>query len=72
MPQSPTDHIFSKATYLNDPDGILLEVTLETPERFRSIETDSGAPYMVDSEGQRRAPTEALDVAAAIAPLGDG
>ncbi len=72
VPQSPTDHIFSKATYLNDPDGILLEVTLETPERFRSIKTDSGTPYMVDSEGQRRAPTEALDVAAAIAPLGDG
>ncbi len=72
VPQSPTDHIFSKATYLNDPDGILLEVTLETPERFRSIETGSGTPYMVDSEGRRRAPTEALDVAAAIAPLGDG
>jgi catechol 2,3-dioxygenase len=72
VPQSPTDHIFSKATYLNDPDGILLEVTVETPERFRSIEIGSGTPYMVDSEGQRRAPTEALDVAAAIAPLGDG
>ena len=72
VPQSPTDHIFSKATYLKDPDGILLEITLETPERFRSIETTSGTPYMVDSEGQRRAPTEALDVPAAIAPLGDG
>ncbi len=74
VPQSPTDHIFSKATYLNDPDGILLEVTLETPERYRSMELGPGpgTPYMVDSDGQRRAPTEPLDVAAAVAPLGHG
>jgi catechol 2,3-dioxygenase len=73
VPQSPTDHVFSKATYLHDPDGIVLEITLETPERYRSIEIGPGTTlYMVDSEGQRRAPTEPLDVAAAIAPLGDG
>ena len=34
-PISPTDHTFSKAIYLNDPDGINVEITLETPERFR-------------------------------------
>jgi catechol 2,3-dioxygenase len=72
VPQSPTDHIFSKATYLQDPDGIMLEVTLETPERYRSIEIGPRTAYIVDSEGQRRGPTEPLDVAAAIAPLGDG
>jgi catechol 2,3-dioxygenase len=68
--QSPTDHIFSKATYLHDPDGILLELTLETPERFGSIERGPGTFAIIDSEGRRRAPTEPLDVAAAIAPLG--
>jgi catechol 2,3-dioxygenase len=72
VPQSPTDHVFSKATYLNDPDGILLEITLETPERYGSIEIGPETLYMIDSEGRRRAPTEPLDVAAAIAPLGDG
>jgi len=71
VPQSPTDHVFSKATYLHDPDGIMLELTLETPERYRSIEIGPRTAYIVDSEGQRRRPTEPLDVAAAIAPLGD-
>jgi catechol 2,3-dioxygenase len=32
-PVAPTDHLMSKALYLNDPDGIGLELTLETPER---------------------------------------
>jgi len=68
--QSPTDHVFSKATYLHDPNGILLELTLETPERFGSIERDAGTFALIDSEGRRRAPTEPLDVAAAISPLG--
>ncbi len=72
VPQSPTDHIFSKATYLNDPDGMLLEITLETPERFRSVEIGPGSLYMIDSRGRRRGATEALDVAEALAPLGDG
>src|ERR1700753_2577119 len=27
-PQAPTDHIFSQATYLDDPDGVGLELTL--------------------------------------------
>jgi catechol 2,3-dioxygenase len=70
--QSPTDHIFSKATYLHDPNGILLELTLETPERFGSIERGPGTFALIDSEGRRRGPSEPLDVAAAIAPLGAG
>ncbi len=70
--QSPTDHIMSKATYLTDPDGILLEITLETSERFRSMEVGPGGPYVMDSEGRRRGGAEALDIAAALAPLGDG
>ncbi len=72
VPQSPTDHIFSKATYLHDPDGIMLELTLETPERFGSMEVGPGSVYITDSEGRRRGPTEPLDVQAAIAPLAGG
>ena len=72
VPQSPTDHIFSKATYLNDPDGILLELTLETPERYGSIEIQPGTVTFFDNEGRRRSPTEPLDVQDAIAPLAGG
>src|SRR5271166_4945484 len=68
--QSPTDHIFSKATYLHDPDGILL--TLETPERAGSIEIGPHSVSILDSDGRRRGATEPLDVAAAIAPLAGG
>ena len=70
-PQSPTDHIFSKATYLNDPDGIMLELTLETPERYASIEVGLDSVVLRDSDGRERAGTEPLDIDAALAPLGD-
>ena len=70
--QSPTDHIFSKATYLSDPDGIMLELTLETPERYGSIEIGPGTITMLDSDGRVRSPTEPLDVAEAVAPLAGG
>ncbi len=70
--QSPTDHIFSKATYLHDPDGIMLELTLETPERCRSIEVGASTVYLLDSDGRRRGPTEPLDFVAAVAPLQGG
>jgi catechol 2,3-dioxygenase len=72
VPQSPTDHIFSKATYLHDPDGIMLELTLETPERYGSIEIAAGTISMLDSDGRRRSPTEPLDVEEALAPLEGG
>ncbi len=71
-PQAPTDHIFSKATYLHDPDGIMLELTLETPERLRSIEIEPHTVVLFDSDGRRRGATEPLDLEAALAPLGDG
>jgi len=32
-PYSPVDHTMSKAVYLEDPEGITLEFTFETPER---------------------------------------
>ena len=41
-PASPTDHTFSKAIYLDDPDGINVEVTLETSERYRGARTGPG------------------------------
>jgi len=71
VPQSPSDHIFSKATYVHDPDGLMLELTLETPERIGSLEVNETSVVVRDSSGRRRSPTEPLDVEAALAPLGD-
>jgi len=62
VPQAPTDHIFSKATYLNDPDGIQLELTLETPERAGEITIGQGSITIRDSDGRLRGMTETLDV----------
>ena len=59
VPQAPTDHIFSKATYLNDPDGIMLELTLETPERYGSIEIGPRTITILDSEGRPPRPHRA-------------
>lgn len=61
VPQAPTDHVFSQATYVSDPDGLGLELTLETPERFGGFEL--GPPIVIyDSEGRPHAGTEPLDV----------
>jgi len=72
VPQSPTEHVFSQATYVRDPDGIMLELTLETPERYGSIEVGPTRVVLYDRDGRSHEGTEPLDVAAALAPLGDG
>jgi catechol 2,3-dioxygenase len=71
VPQAPTDHIFSKATYLSDPDGIGIELTVETPERFAGFEIGPSRIAIRDSHGRLRGPTEPLDVAAALSHLAD-
>ncbi|MCU0307997.1 MAG: VOC family protein [Thermoleophilia bacterium] len=71
VPQSPTDHIFSMATYLHDPDGLMLEITLETPERFAGFEITPQRVVMRDADGRLRGPTEPLDVQAVFTHLPD-
>jgi catechol 2,3-dioxygenase len=72
-PISPTDHIMSRAIYLNDPDRIMLELTLETPERVRKFEWDdaAGQPDIVDSDGRQRGGAEQLDVKEVLGHLQD-
>ena len=73
VPQAPTDHIYSMATYLTDPDGIGLEMTLETPERFSRFDIGPRGIAMYDSDGRLRGPTERLDLDPVFAHLtGDG
>jgi catechol 2,3-dioxygenase len=71
VPQAPTDHIFSKATYLSDPDGIQLELTLETPERAGEITVGPASVSIRDSDGRPRGMTEALDVREVLSHLRD-
>lgn len=69
LPQAPTDHIFSKATYLTDPDGIGVELTVETPERCVGSEISGRSIVLIDELGNRRSPTEPLDVGAVLRQL---
>jgi catechol 2,3-dioxygenase len=71
-PIAPTDHVMSKAIYLSDPDGIGLELTLESPERVRSMRVLGTSLELIDVEGRRRSGREPLDVDELLATLPDG
>ena len=68
---SPTDHVFSKAIYLDDPDGIGLEFTLETPERLRSVRMTPRGPEVIDASGRKRSGRDPLDVRELLTHLPD-
>ena len=70
-PQSPTDHTMSKSTYLSDPDGLGLELVLETPERLGSWQNEAGELQLIDAEGRAHAIAEPLDVTEVLAQLPD-
>ena len=62
-PIGPTDHTFSKSIYLDDPDGINIEFTLETPERFREVKAGVGNRLVfVGADGRERSGSAALDL----------
>lgn len=68
-PISPTDHVMSKSIYLEDPDGITIEFTLETPERLGKFNLESGRFEVIDAQGHRRSATAPLDVEEALSAL---
>ena len=70
-PIAPTDDVMSKAIYLDDPDGIGLELTLETPERQRSIRLLQHDIEVVDAEGRVRSGRDPLDVRQVLARMPD-
>ena len=72
VPMSPTDHVFSKAIYLLDPDGITVEITLETPERFSSLEYGERSLMVFDSNGVARSGRDRLDLDAVLEKLTGG
>jgi catechol 2,3-dioxygenase len=62
-PIAPTDHTFSKSIYLDDPDGINLEFTLETPERFRGVRPGVGNRLVfIGADGVEQPGAYALDL----------
>src|SRR5579884_1491318 len=61
-PNSPTDHVMHWATYLDDPDGIGLELSFETLDRFARYDLTGRRPGIVDSEGRRRDAVAPLDL----------
>jgi len=68
---SPTDHTMSKAIYMTDPDGITVEITLETPERLDRLDFSQGAPKAIDRDGTVRSPSAPLDVQSVLEALPD-
>ncbi len=68
-PNSPTDHTITQTTYLSDPDGNGIELTLETPERGGTVWLKNGDPAIQTSDGRIVSPVERLDVAPLFALL---
>ena len=69
-----TDHAVAKSLYVNDPDGIGLEIAIETPERVKLVrwpETET-EPVIIAADGRRRGGVEPLDVDQLLAALPDG
>lgn len=70
-PHAPTDHIITETTYLSDPEGNGIELTLVTPERGSMTLVD-GDILVVDAQGRRRSAVEPLDVEGVLGALGPG
>lgn len=69
VPISLVDHLMSKAIYLTDPDGLGIEIALETPERFgRFGETSemSAGFALYDVHGNPHSGRARLDVEAEL------
>lgn len=69
-PYSPVDHTLSKSIYLDDPDGINIEFTLETPERFKRV-IRTGGIRMEGTDGVIRSASDRLDLNEVMQELKD-
>jgi catechol 2,3-dioxygenase len=71
VPQSPTDHISTKTTYLSDAEGNGIELCVDTPEDGWFGE-ENGQMVARDKDGNIRSATEPLDLDELLAHLEPG
>jgi catechol 2,3-dioxygenase len=57
---SPIDHTMTQSLYLTDYDNVMVELALETPERFKRVITEGGL-FMEDADGTIRGASAPLD-----------
>jgi catechol 2,3-dioxygenase len=57
---SPIDHTMTQSLYLSDYDNVMVELALETPERFKRVITEGGL-FMEDADGTIRGASAPLD-----------
>lgn len=69
-PFSPIDHTMTKSLYLRDQDNVMVELALETPERFKKVITEGGL-FMQDTDGTIRSASAPLDIHEAMSSLTD-
>jgi len=67
VPLGPTDHLLAKSLYLRDPDGLEIEITYETPERFSHFGDMSNGMTLYDSDGNTHSGRGPLDIKAELA-----
>ncbi|SFQ98190.1 VOC family protein [Poseidonocella sedimentorum] len=63
----PTDHLMAKSLYLQDPDGLEIEITYETPERFSHFGDMSRGLALYDVDGNAHSGRGPLDLKAELA-----
>lgn len=67
---SPVDHTMTQSLYLTDGDNVMVELALETPERFKRVITEGGL-YMEDADGTVRSASAPLDTEEILTHLTD-
>jgi catechol 2,3-dioxygenase len=67
-----TDHLTHYANYVDDPDGIGLELVFETPERIGRMAWGADGPDITDADGNRHSGQEPIDTAWLFSHIPDG
>lgn len=67
---SPVDHTMTQSLYLTDNDNVMVELALETPERFKRVITEGGL-FMEDTDGTIRGASAPLDTEVILKSLAD-
>ncbi|MFM2386395.1 MAG: hypothetical protein RL660_1152 [Bacteroidota bacterium] len=67
---SPVDHTMTQSLYLTDYDNVMVELALESPERFKRVITE-GRLFMEDTDGTIRGASAPLDTEEILKSLVD-